>query len=70
MEAPAIWTVYAGANPDDLNALLECVARRLSIPVPDTTGGEVALPYDQGRVVAALDACDPDWHRKALIVPQ
>lgn len=69
MEAPAFWTIPPQADHEGERALIECVAQRLGIPTPPTDGGSVALPPHPGAVVDALDACDPDWHRKGLLLP-
>ena len=69
MKASAFWTITPNADRQALDALIQCAADRLGIPKPDTSGDVVALPPEQGRVVDALDACDPDWHSRGFLLP-
>ena len=69
VEAPAFWTIPAGADRVAVERLVASAADKLGIPVPDMSGDQVAFPPHQGKVVGALDACDPGWLRKALLLP-
>ena len=69
MDAFSVWTIYAQADGQELDALMECVAQRLNIPKPDSSGTEVIFQADPDRVGEALEECDPEWARKALLAP-
>jgi hypothetical protein len=69
VDAISVWTIYSDADRDALDALMECVAPKLGVEKPDTSGTEIAFTAETGEVARALDECDSQWRDKALLAP-
>jgi hypothetical protein len=69
VEAPGFWGVYRSADRQVVEDFLKRLAGKLGIPQPPIVEDQVALPADQGRVVAAMDEIEPEWRSKAWIYP-
>jgi hypothetical protein len=66
MEAISVFTVSHEASPEELDRVLECVAKKAKIHKPDAAGGEVHVASDRYDTVRqALVTCDPT----GLLVP-
>lgn len=69
MEVPAVWTISPGADRQEVEELVGRLGERLDIPKPEIRDQMVLLPPDYPRVARALDAVEPGWDEKGLIIP-
>lgn len=58
-ESTSVWTT-ANVDPQEIEEVLDCVARKAGIAKPPLVGNEVHVPSDKNDVFAsALHTCDP-----------
>jgi hypothetical protein len=56
----SVW-ITASVDRQEIDNVLECVARKAGIAKPPVVGGEVHVPSDENDAFAsALHSCDPE----------